>query len=96
MKNIEKTMESISGTVFLYCSLKDEESISFFTNAAEHTGRRLLRREDCSSGNLRKTAGWLHHNSGGSSALCRPRDSDRSEHRYLTISVKRGERHVKN
>ena len=47
MKNIEKTMESISGTVFLYCSLKDEESISFFTNAAEHTGRRLLRREDC-------------------------------------------------
>ena len=47
MENIEKTMESISGTVFLYCSLKDEESISFFTNAAEHTGRRLLRREDC-------------------------------------------------
>ena len=47
MKNIEKTMESISGTVFLYCSLKDEESISFFTSAAEHTGRRMLRREDC-------------------------------------------------
>lgn len=47
MKNIETTMESISGTVFLYCSLKDEESISFFTSAAEHTGRRLLRREDC-------------------------------------------------
>lgn len=47
MKNIETTMESISGTVFLYCSLKDEESISFFASAAEHTGRRLLRREDC-------------------------------------------------
>ena len=47
MKNIEKTMESISGTVFLYCSRKDEESISFFTSAAEHTGRRMLRREDC-------------------------------------------------
>ena len=47
MENIEKTMESISGTVFLYCSRKDEESISFFTSAAEHTGRRVLRREDC-------------------------------------------------
>ena len=47
MENIEKTMESISGTVFLYCSRKDEESISFFTSAAEHTGRRMLRREDC-------------------------------------------------
>lgn len=47
MKNIEKTMGSISGTVFLYCSFKDEKSISFFTNAAEHTERRLLRREDC-------------------------------------------------
>ena len=47
MKNIETTMGSISGTVFLYCSLKDEKSISFFTSAAEHTGRRLLRREDC-------------------------------------------------
>lgn len=46
MENIETTMESISGTVFLYCSLEDEESISFFTSAAEHTGRRL-RREDC-------------------------------------------------
>ena len=42
MKNIEKAMGSISGTVFLYCSLKDEKSISFFTSAAEHTGRRLL------------------------------------------------------
>lgn len=52
MKNIETTMESISGTVFLYCSLKDEESISFFTNAAEHTGRRLLCREDCQALNL--------------------------------------------
>ena len=29
MKNIEKTMESISGTVFLYCSLEDEKSTSF-------------------------------------------------------------------
>ena len=47
MENIEKTMGSISGTVFLYCSFKDEKSISFFTNAAEHTGRQLLRREDC-------------------------------------------------
>ena len=47
MESIEKTMESISGTVFLYCSRKDEESISFFTSAAEHTGRRMLRREDC-------------------------------------------------
>ncbi len=47
MKNLEKTMESASGTVFLYCSRKDEESISLFTSAAEHTGRRLLRREDC-------------------------------------------------
>ena len=47
MKNIEKTMESISGTVFLYCSFKDKKSISFFTNAVEHTGRQLLRREDC-------------------------------------------------
>ena len=47
MKNIETTMGSVSGTVFLYCSLKDEKSISFFTSAAEHTGRRLLRREDC-------------------------------------------------
>lgn len=47
MKNIEKTMGSISGTVFLYCNLKDEKSISFFTSAAEHTGRLLLRREDC-------------------------------------------------
>ena len=47
MKNIEKTMGSISGTVFLYCSLKDEKSVSFITRAAEHTGRRWLRREDC-------------------------------------------------
>ena len=47
MKNIETTMGSISGTVFLYCSLKDEKSISFFTSAAEHTGRKLLCREDC-------------------------------------------------
>lgn len=47
MKNIEKTMESTSGTVFLYCPLKDEKTISFFTSAAEHTGRSLLRREDC-------------------------------------------------
>lgn len=47
MKNIEKTMESISGTVFLYCSLEDEKSTSFFASAAEHTGRLLLRREDC-------------------------------------------------
>lgn len=47
MKNIEKTMESISGTVFLYCTLKDEKNISFFSNAAEHTGRRLLCRAEC-------------------------------------------------
>ena len=47
MKNTETTMGSVSGTVFLYCSLKDEKSISFFTSAAEHTGRRMLRREDC-------------------------------------------------
>ena len=47
MKNIETTMGSVSGTVFLYCSLKDEKSISFFTSAAEHTGRKLLCREDC-------------------------------------------------
>ena len=47
MENIETTMESISGTVFLYCSLKDEKSISFFTSAAKHTGRWLFRREDC-------------------------------------------------
>ena len=47
MENIEKTMESISGTVFLYCTLKDEKSISFFSSAAEHTGRRPFRREDC-------------------------------------------------
>lgn len=47
MKNLEKTMASVSGTVFLYCSPKDEETISRFTSAAEHTGRRLYRREDC-------------------------------------------------
>lgn len=47
MKNIEKTMVSTSGTVFLYCSRKDEESTSFFTSAAEHAGRKLLHREDC-------------------------------------------------
>lgn len=47
MENIEKIMESISGTVFLYCPRNDEKSISFFASAAEHTGRRLLRREDC-------------------------------------------------
>lgn len=47
MKNIEKIMESINGTVFLYCSLKDEESIFLFTSAAKHTGRRLFLWEDC-------------------------------------------------
>lgn len=47
MKNIEETMKSTSGTVFLYCALKDEQSISFITNAAERTGRRLFRWEDC-------------------------------------------------
>ncbi len=47
MKNITETMESTSGTVFLYCSPKDEKSISAFTSAAEHTGRRTLGQEDC-------------------------------------------------
>lgn len=47
MKDLEKTMASVSGTVFLYCSPKDAETISRFTSAAEHTGRRLVRREDC-------------------------------------------------
>ena len=46
MKNIEKTMEYTSGTVFLYCSLKDEKSISFFASAAEHAARRLFLRKD--------------------------------------------------
>lgn len=46
MKNIVETIESTNGTVFLYCSPKDEKSISFFTSAAEHTGRQILTRED--------------------------------------------------
>ncbi len=49
MKNITETMESTSGTVFLYCSPKDEKSISAFTGAAEHTGRRIFSREACQS-----------------------------------------------
>lgn len=47
MKNIQETIKSTSGTLFLSCSLKEEQSISFITSAAEHTGRRLFRREDC-------------------------------------------------
>jgi len=47
MKNIVAKMESTSGTVFLYCSSKDEKSIHSFTQTAERTGRRLFSREDC-------------------------------------------------
>ncbi len=49
MKDIVETMGSISGTVFLYCSPKDEKSISAFASAAERTGRRMLGREECQS-----------------------------------------------
>ena len=47
MKNIKEIMESTNGTVFVYYSLRDEQSISLFTDAAERTGRRVFRREDC-------------------------------------------------
>ena len=47
MKNIEEIMESTSGTVFIYYSPRDEKGISLFTDAAERTGRRVFRREDC-------------------------------------------------
>lgn len=47
MESIVSKMENVSGTVFFYCLSRDEKSISAFTRAAEQTGRRLFRREDC-------------------------------------------------
>ena len=47
MINIEEAMGAVSGTVFLYCALRDEKSVSLFTDVAERTGRRVYRREDC-------------------------------------------------
>jgi len=47
MKNIAETMDSVSGTVFLYCSPKDEKSMTAFTRVAELTGRRVFSREEC-------------------------------------------------
>lgn len=47
MINIEETMGAVSGTVFLYYALRDEKSVSLFTDVAERTGRRVFRREDC-------------------------------------------------
>ena len=47
MINIEEAMGAVSGTVFVYYVLRDEKSVSLFTDAAERTGRRVFRREDC-------------------------------------------------
>ncbi len=42
MKSITDKMRSTSGTVFLFCSFRDEKSVSIFIEAAKHTGRRLF------------------------------------------------------
>lgn len=47
MRNPDKTLESVGGTVFLYCASGDDAVASLFADAAERTGRRTLRREDC-------------------------------------------------
>lgn len=47
MINIEEAIKAVSGTVFVYYALRDEKSVSLFTDAAERTGRQVFRREDC-------------------------------------------------
>ena len=47
MINIEEAMGAVSGTLFVYCALRDEKRVSLFADAAERAGRRVFRREDC-------------------------------------------------